>query len=70
MDRRTFLTLALTAPTLTRSLDAFQRGRTTKPAPKPAAAKPAPVAAPGVAWTQWGGPRRNFQTDASGLKDV
>jgi outer membrane protein assembly factor BamB len=24
----------------------------------------------GVAWTQWGGPRRNFQTDASGIKDV
>jgi outer membrane protein assembly factor BamB len=70
MDRRTFLTLALTAPALTRSLDAFQRGRTAKPAPKPSAAKPAPVAAPGVAWTQWGGPKRNFQTEATGLKDV
>jgi outer membrane protein assembly factor BamB len=23
-----------------------------------------------VAWTQWGGPRRNFQTDASGLRDT
>ncbi len=24
----------------------------------------------GVAWTQWGGPNRNFQTKASGLKDT
>jgi outer membrane protein assembly factor BamB len=23
----------------------------------------------GLAWTQWGGPNRNFQTDAAGLKD-
>src|SRR2546427_8989107 len=23
----------------------------------------------GVPWTQWGGPNRNFQTEASGLKD-
>jgi outer membrane protein assembly factor BamB len=23
----------------------------------------------GVPWTQWGGPRRNFQTDSSGLRD-
>jgi outer membrane protein assembly factor BamB len=23
---------------------------------------------PGVAWTQWGGPHRNFQTEATGLK--
>jgi outer membrane protein assembly factor BamB len=26
--------------------------------------------AAGVAWTQWGGPYRNFHTDASGLKDT
>src|SRR5947207_10752404 len=26
-------------------------------------------ASAGVPWTQWGGPNRNFQTDASGLKD-
>ena len=70
MDRRTFLTLALTAPPFTRSLEAFQRGRSAKPAPKTAAAKPVPAVAPGVAWTQWGGPKRNFQTDATGLKDV
>jgi outer membrane protein assembly factor BamB len=24
----------------------------------------------GVPWTQWGGPHRNFQTEASGLKDT
>jgi len=23
-----------------------------------------------VAWTQWGGPTRNFQTEASGLRDT
>ena len=57
MDRRTFLSLALAVPVL---------GQSRKPAPKPAA-KPA---APGVPWTQWGGPHRNFQTEASGLKDV
>ena len=35
------------------------------------AAKPvAPRATKAVQWTQWGGPRRNFQTDASGLKDT
>ena len=57
MDRRTFLTLALALPAM---------GQARKPAPKPAS-KPA---APGVPWTQWGGPHRNFQTEASGLKDV
>ena len=24
----------------------------------------------GLAWTQWGGPRRNFQTDAAGIRDT
>jgi hypothetical protein len=24
----------------------------------------------GVSWTQWGGPQRNFQTEATGLKDT
>jgi outer membrane protein assembly factor BamB len=28
-----------------------------------------PRISPGVAWTQWGGPHRNFQTEAAGLKD-
>src|ERR1700751_4433373 len=34
----------------------------------PALAQTAKPAA-GVAWTQWGGPHRNFQTEAAGLKD-
>jgi outer membrane protein assembly factor BamB len=59
MDRRTFLTMMMAAPVVTQ--------RATRPAPK----KPAPAPQPrGVAWTQWGGPHRNFQTDASGLKDT
>jgi outer membrane protein assembly factor BamB len=28
-----------------------------------------PKTSSGVAWTQWGGPHRNFQTEAAGLKD-
>jgi outer membrane protein assembly factor BamB len=34
--------------------------------------KPAPAnaAAPGIPWTQWGGPNRNFQTTAQGLRDT
>lgn len=62
MDRRTFLNLAITAPVLGQ----------IKPKPqaqKPPAAKPS-AAPPGVAWTQWGGPHRNFQTEAAGLKDT
>ncbi len=61
MDRRTFLTMALVAPALAQS---------KKPAPS--ASKPAPSAnAPaGVPWTQWGGPNRNFQTQATGIKDT
>ena len=66
MDRRTFLSLALAAP-------AFHQ--TAKPGAKPAAPgkpapKPAATAAAGVPWTQWGGPHRNFQTEATGLKDT
>ena len=35
------------------------------------AAKPLTRAnAAGVPWTQWGGPHRNFQTEATGLKDT
>lgn len=61
MDRRMFLTLALAVPVLR---------QTSKPASKPIP-KPAPKpAARSVPWTQWGGPHRNFQTEASGLKDV
>jgi outer membrane protein assembly factor BamB len=66
MDRRTFLHFALVGPA---SLAAGQATR--KPAPKSAPPKPAPAAAPaGVPWTQWGGPHRNFQTEAKGLKDT
>src|SRR5687767_938128 len=74
MDRRTFLTtLALTAPALAEPGAAFQQGRGAKPKPKPTpAARPAPPPSPppGVAWTQWGGPTRNFETVAAGIKDV
>jgi outer membrane protein assembly factor BamB len=70
MDRRTFLTLALAAPVLGQ-----------KPAPKqvapptvtPTKVAPPPAAPPRSAppqWTQWGGPHRNFQTEAVGLKDA
>jgi len=57
MDRRTFLTIALAAP-------AFRQK--AKPAPKAAA----PNVQVNPQWTQWGGPHRNFQTEASGLKDT
>lgn len=60
MDRRTFLTIALASPILQ------QRSRSTiqkKPPQLPPAAPSAP------AWTQWGGPHRNFQTEASGIKE-
>jgi outer membrane protein assembly factor BamB len=58
MDRRTFLGIALTAP-------AFGQAATSLKPAKPPAQAPA-----GVPWTQWGGPRRNFQTEATGLKDT
>jgi outer membrane protein assembly factor BamB len=57
MDRRTFLSLALAVPAL---------GQGTKiPSPRPPAAPAAPPQ-----WLQWGGPHRNFQTEAVGLKDT
>ena len=59
MDRRTFLTLALAAPALART---EARTQTKKPV--------APARSGGIPWTQWGGPHRNFQTEASGLKDT
>jgi outer membrane protein assembly factor BamB len=34
------------------------------------APKPATRGTQSVPWTQWGGPHRNFQTEASGIKDV
>ena len=56
MDRRTFLAMALAAPAL------GQKKITTTP--------PAPAARKAPQWTQWGGPHRNFQTEATGLKDT
>ena len=60
MDRRTFLSIALAAPAFSETAAAFTQTQ------KPAAKSKSAVAQ----WTQWGGPRRNFQTEASGLKDV
>lgn len=45
---------------LTLAVPVFQRG--TRPV--------IPGAPAGVPWTQWGGPHRNFHTEASGLKDT
>jgi outer membrane protein assembly factor BamB len=61
MNRRTFLAITLAAP-------AFQRGARRQPA-KVAPAPSAP-SGPAIPWTQWGGPHRNFQTEASGLRDI
>src|SRR5262245_14752193 len=64
MDRRTFLSIMAAVPVVAQ--------RKTTPAPKKAApAPPPPAPAPrGVAWTQWGGPNRNFKTEAAGIKDT
>src|SRR5918995_570418 len=35
-----------------------------------AAQRTPPAPNSGVAWTQWGGPHRNFTTEASGIKDT
>jgi outer membrane protein assembly factor BamB len=66
MDRRSFLALAA-APMLSQSRPRSQSGRATTLAPPLPAAAPKPAT---VSWTQWGGPHRNFQTEASGLKDT
>jgi outer membrane protein assembly factor BamB len=52
MDRRTFLSITLTAPAIGAAH---------------AIAQSTPRVLP---WTQWGGPHRNFQTEASGIKDT
>jgi outer membrane protein assembly factor BamB len=60
MDRRTFLKATLAAPVF------VQKAATRKPSSAPS---PLPeVKVP--QWTQWGGPHRNFQTEAAGLKDT
>ena len=72
MDRRSFIHLAVAQLAVGGSVfaqagkPAPQRGRAAKPAPPPPAAAPKP----GTPWTQWGGPNRNFQTQASGIKDT
>jgi outer membrane protein assembly factor BamB len=78
MNRRTFLAIAIATPALgtaARTIGEAQRGKPAKPVVKPAKpvvkpAKPVAPAAQGVPWTQWGGPHRNFQTEATGLKDT
>ena len=65
MDRRTFLAMTLVAPAVGQAAQ-----RTQKPAPKPSPRPPAAASSPAVPWTQWGGPHRNFQTEATGLKDT
>jgi outer membrane protein assembly factor BamB len=74
MDRRTFLTLALAAPAFGQGTKPGAKSPQpgTKP-PQPGIKAPQPVAksaSRGLPWTQWGGPQRNFHTEASGLKDT
>jgi len=64
MDRRTFLAMALASSVLQRRSNTPQKKTPTSPAPASKPASPAP------AWTQWGGPHRNFQTEATGIKDA
>jgi outer membrane protein assembly factor BamB len=64
MDRRTFLYLSVALPVSKAAAPALAQGRG-----KPAVQR-GPVAPSGVPWTQWGGPHRNFQTEASGLRDT
>ena len=54
MDRRTFLRLVLAAPAFGQTAKAVIQGGGKREIP----------------WTQWGGPNRNFQTEASGLRDT
>jgi outer membrane protein assembly factor BamB len=64
MDRRTFLAMALASPVLQQRSKTPTQTKPPAPAPAPKPASPAP------AWTQWGGPHRNFQTEAMGIKDA
>lgn len=68
--------MAFAAPALAQAVDAAAQARGgqtgargRKPGQKPAPPAAAPVQR-GVPWTQWGGPHRNFQTEASGLRDT
>lgn len=66
MDRRTFLSMALVAPTFAQAAPAFARQARSGVARKQAVQPSSPV----LPWTQWGGPYRNFHTQAAGLKDT
>jgi outer membrane protein assembly factor BamB len=65
MDRRRFLQLAIAVPTVSTAARVFAQGR-----PKPAPARVPATPPKGAPWMQWGGPHRNFQTEASGLRDT
>ena len=70
MDRRTFLALTLprqASPTRKRRSRSPVACTGATPIATPAAKSAVPA---GVPWTQWGGPQRNFHTQAAGLKDV
>lgn len=62
------------APALAQSPSPPEQGAKPPAQTKPPArsAKPQPPSAKlpaGIPWTQWGGPHRNFQTEATGLKE-
>ena len=62
MDRRAFLAMAIASPILQQRSKAPTQKKPRAPAPAVPSRRP-------PAWTQWGGPHRNFQTDATGIKD-
>jgi outer membrane protein assembly factor BamB len=72
MNRRTFLSLALVMPACGHAAFAQPpRPNGTGRTAGPTSAKLSPAASPrAVPWTQWGGPHRNFQTEATGLKET
>jgi outer membrane protein assembly factor BamB len=69
MDRRTFLTVVLTAPAIP-AADLLAQARGAKPKPSPTYPVAAARVPAGLAWTQWGGPNRNFTTEARGIKET
>lgn len=61
MTRRGFLALAIAAPVFSHPVRSFAQRR---PAPS------APAVPRSASWPQWGGPHRNFMTEAAGLRDT